>query len=190
MTTQSQTEGVFTAGSQPFTTQDAALAFSLYLAGVSFVDPARPCMNLYDGEILKKLGFRGMTLEEAVRSALAANKKGEVRYIFARTPELNDLLNAYTTEQKVIADGEGTAAEHLAKLIPDDPALRLRVAAVALKLRPQFMNLWKQVDPLIRVANQGQSKTVETANGKLVSSPGFRVVSLNASEATRKKLRL
>lgn len=190
MIPQSQTHGAFTAGSQPFTTQDVALAFSLYLAGVPFADPAQPCFNLYDAEILARLGFRGLTIEQAAQAAHDAGKKGEVRYIFARTPELNDLLNAYTAEQKAIADGEGTATEHLAKLIPDNPVTRLRAAAVILKLRPQFVNLWKAMDPLIRVPNHGPTKTEETARGKVTTSPGFRVVSLNASAETRKRLKL
>src|SRR6476620_5442948 len=133
----------FTAGSQPFTTQDAALAFSLYLAGVPFAYPARPCFNLYDEEILRKLGFRGLTLEVGAEQAHAAGKKGEVRYIFARTPELNDLLEAYKAEQETIKNGEGTAAERLAELIPGNAELRLRVAEVILKLRPLFVNMWK-----------------------------------------------
>lgn len=190
MTPKSQADGVFTAGSQPFTTQDVALAFSLYLAGVPFQDPTQPCLNLYDAEILSKIGYRNWKLEDAARDALAKNKKGEVRYIFARTPELNDLLEAYKTQQIVIQKGEGTAVEHFAELIPD-PELRLKVAEVVLKMRPEFVNLWKEQSPLIRVPNPGQSKTTDLGKDqKLVSSPGFRVISLNASPSTRKRLKL
>lgn len=189
---------VFTAGSQPFTTQDAALAFSLYLAGVPFADPSQPCFNLYDAEILKKLGFPGLTLEQAAQAAHNAGKKGEVRYIFARTPELNNLLESYKAQQAAINDGEGTAVEHLAGLIPDAD-LRLKVAELVLKLRPQFVNMWKDQSPLIRVPNPGESTTrpVTTFNrkgnpipGKEVSSPGVRIISLNATPATKKRLRL
>lgn len=181
----------FTAGGQPFATQDAALAFSLYLAGVPFADPSRPCFNLYDADILSKLGFRGHTLEQAAQAAHDAGKKGEVRYIFARTPELNDLLEAYKAEQETIKNGEGTAAERLAELIPDNADLRLRVSEVILKLRPLFVNMWKDQVPMVRIPNKGPTSKTPGPNGSVIeSSPGYRVVSLNASAATKKKLRL
>jgi hypothetical protein len=184
---------------RPFTTSNAILAFSLYLAGVPFIDDSKPLLNVYDNEILKNLGFAGLTLEEGTRAALQAGKKGHVTFSFRWTPELGNLLKAFGEMEKKITDSSETvakAAEELmleeAKIGHVDEAL-VKIACLILKSRGQFMNQWKGREDLamIRVPNPGKAEIRDGPHGsKIVSNPGYRLVSLNASEKTKRSLHL
>lgn len=185
---------------RPFTTSNVVLAFSLYLAGVPFIDENRPLFNTYDNDILKRLGYSGMTLEEGARAALSDGKKGHVEFAFRWTNELTRLLTAFNAEQKIIADGIGTV-DHEAKSIlgdflggaADEKETLMRLGCLILKSRGQFFNLWKDREDLalIRIPNAGQSTTRDGPKGaKIVSNPGYRVVSLNAGDKTKVELKV
>jgi hypothetical protein len=200
--------GVFGPGIQPFGTGDAILAFSLRLAGLPFVDERMPLQNLYDEDILKGIkgmDFRGLTLEAAVKKAFAAEKRGQIRYLFQRAEELGSLLKAYEDEQHIVATYTGDAAERLQEIMRAAAAgemsaheALLRIACVTMKMRVQFMNMWKELTPFIRVWSEGESSirdgTIETRDGprpcKVVSNPGFKIVPLNASPGLRKEMGL
>src|SRR5215472_16572726 len=142
----------------PFHTTDAILAFSLYLAGVPFYEDRKPCINIYDENILKRLGFTNMTIEEGVRKALTKKKKGHVEYGFKRTPELNFLLQAYKNQETQLLNDEGTAVDVVKRLIEQlaegvNQMTIVRLCCVVLKMRVKFVNLWQEIDPLIRVWN-------------------------------------
>lgn len=201
------------AGDMPFRTSDAILAFSLHAAGVPWFEEktatetfAVPCYCLYDEEILKRLGFTGMTMEEAASAAHSQGKKGHIEFLFKMVPTLMDLTAAYRDEVAQIEQGEGRFADRLltlAGLITDDsiprPEALLRIACITLKMRLPFMSMWKQVSPLIRIRNKGGSMARpamgrnsrgELVQGHAVKYPGYKVVSLNATEKTRKHLKL
>src|SRR5262252_8695144 len=145
----------------PFHTTDAILAFSLYLVGVPFYEERKPCINMYDEGILKRLGFTGGTIEEGVRKALARKKKGHVEYGFQRTAGADSMT-------------------------------LVRLCCVILKMRVKFVNLWQDLDPLIRVWNDGEVEDSRDEDGVLTRRrfPGFRIVSLNARQETKEKLKL
>lgn len=184
----------------PFHTTDAVLAFSLYLAGIPFYDDTRPCINIYDESILKRLGFVGLELEDAVRRAVAKKKKGHVEYAFQRTPALPMLLKAYQEQETMLKNDSGTAVEVVHRLLKSlttetevSPFTIIRLACIVLKMRIKFVSLWQDIVPLIRVHNEGESTTIEedAETGRVRRRfPGFRLVSLNASQATKDKLKL
>jgi hypothetical protein len=185
---------------RPFITQNALLAFALYLAGIPFVDDAKPVLNIYDQEILKKLGFSGMTIEEAADAALRAGKKGHVSYSFLFSEALPRLLKIFGEEEKSFNEETGTVTATVTDLIAsiengevDRQEAIVRLASLILKSRGQFMNLWKARPDLamIRIPNAGKAEIREGPKGsKIVSNPGYRMVSLNASDKTKGKLRL
>jgi hypothetical protein len=183
----------------PFYTTDAILAFSLYLVGVPFYESAKPCINVYDENILKKLGFTGGTIEEGVRKALARKKKGHVTYGFQRTAELSYLLKAYKDQEQKLQEEEGTASDVVQQLIEQirdgaspNPMTMVRLCCVVLKMRVKFVNLWQEMDPLIRISNEGEVEEHRDDDGVLTRRrfPGFKLVSLNASKETKEKLKL
>jgi hypothetical protein len=149
-------------------------------------------MNFYDKDILTKLGLtgQGLTLREAVERAVERKKKGHVLYAFKRTPKLRMLLKAYRTQAKIIDDDtvHGTAAQAVARVMGDNlPAdTIIKLGCLLLKMRVQFGNMWREMEPMIRVRNEGRA----VKRGDRTIYPGVRIMSLNASEETRKKLKL
>lgn len=194
----------------PFSTSEAILAYSLYIAGCKFLDENRPCFNLFDADILKNLGYQGTPVGEAAEQAWKAEKKGHVEYIFKLTPRTSDLIRAYRDQCKEIEGMvDGIASELVLRIVEsakkgailEDEAL-LRISCVILKTRVEFVNLWKKMVPLLRVPVVGKTRhfdttaTARTSTGnriveaKGVQKPGFKVISLNASEKTRKAMDL
>lgn len=190
-------------GDTPFITGNAILAFCLYLSGIPFVDENRPLINLYDNDILKRLGFAGMTLEEGARQALREGKKGDMQWAFVHTQELHDLLEYFKDEEANIKSGDGTVTEEARAIMAnctDNEAL-MRLGCLILKSRGEFFNLWKGREDLalIRVPNKGKPTirdgTARNSKGEIVpakieSRPGFRVVSLSAGNELKKEMKL
>lgn len=197
-------------GEQPFSTSEAILAYCLYLAGCEFCDDRQPCTNLFDAEILAKLGYRGEKLFEAANQAWHQKAKGHVQFHFKLTPRVADLIRAYREQEKEIRSSDGKASDMIATIqkhgtsgaiLPDE--ILLRIACVILKTRGEFMNLFKQMVPLLRVPVEGKAKHFdttatrlndkgrrETVEAKGVQKPGFKVISLNLSEQKRKDMKL
>jgi hypothetical protein len=94
----------------PFATDDAVLAASLYAAGVP---EHQPPTNTFTEDILKRLGYRGVSLIEAARAAWKRGDRGNVQYYFERTPELAPLLDAYKEQcDQINAEGESIDVGH------------------------------------------------------------------------------
>lgn len=190
---------------QHFKTSEAILAFCLDIAGCEFLDPRQPCVNIYDAEILGNLGYRGKPLWEGAQESWKDQKKGHVEYILKQTPRLLELIRAYRDQCAELEKPGGNATLIVISIIGalkagsilEDEAL-LRIACVNLKTRGDFMNIWKKMVPILRVPVEGKSKSFDTtviAKGKsiqanAVEKPGFKIVSLNASEETRGHLGL
>lgn len=180
---------------QHFKTQEAILAFCLDIAGCEFLDTNQPCVNLYDEEILSKLSYRGKKVWDAAQEAWRDVKKGHVEYVLKMTPRLLDLIKAYRDQCAELERAGGNATTIFLGLmgswkagaIMDDEAM-LRIACVNLKTRGDFMNIWKKMVPVLRVPVVGKTRTMPGAKTgeQIVSKPGYIIVSLNASEATRK----
>jgi hypothetical protein len=182
-------EKQLTAADVPFTTDNAMLAFCLRLAGVPTAHPH--CVNIYNAEILKRLGYSGRSLEDATREAVAAGKKGNVRFQFKRVKGLSKLTKAFAAREKEItAEGQNEDVSAFVARFVESAEDRVGLGCVILKLRGGYMNQWKNVEPLIQIMNVGDSTTRNTAHGKVTSHPGFRLVNLNASQETREHLKV
>jgi len=174
--------------SLPFSTRDAILAFSLYFSGESLLDVS----NQYNAEILRRFGYSGLTLEAAAKRAWAEKKKGDVVYYFARSDQLQLRLREYGEQKKEIVDLNIEAQECVAQLATKykGAELLLRLACVIRTVNADFLSLWQKVVPLLRIDNPGEVQWREGPNGKIGRHPGFKLISLNASEATKAHLKL
>ena len=176
---------------QPFGTQDALLAACLYFAGVPFWDARQPCIHRYNAEILNRLGFSGMPLEEAAHKAYAARKRGHIEYLFKWPKEMRGLLKAFHDEENQVLKGEGTAAERLAnimamrKIQPEERVIR--IACLLLKMRIQFMRLWESQIPRLRISNTGMPEEIRAG---VTSYPGWKEIPLDASDKLKRKMGL
>lgn len=181
---------------QPFETDDGMLAFALYLAGAPFANDNLWCKNVYTVETLKKLGFSGQGLNpsQAALAAVKANKRGDVRFLFA---SLNDrLVKIFKDQEQLIEKEHRQGRELFRELIDrlsqgkmDREEFAVRLACVLLKTRSEFMNGWKQQDPRIRVMLPGKAQKQDLgARGIVVTRPGFVEVGASASEETKRRL--
>lgn len=192
-------------GEQPYSTSDAILAITLLLSGCEPVDEQQPCTNLFDPEILANLGYKGDKLGEAAERAWNDGKKGHVQFHIKLTERCSFLIQAHRDQMQKIEAGKGAAYAMLSEIMGDRATMAMggdeaimRMACVILKTRGQFVNLWKEMVPLLRIPNTGKSKTFDTTatnQGKTVEAkgvqrPGFRVISLNISNEHKKEIGL
>jgi hypothetical protein len=184
----------FGPGDQPWETSDGILAFSLYLSGVQFLTTR----NLYTAETFRALGFTGeVDLLEAAKQCVAARKKGNLKYLFQRPPKR--LLEIFTDQERRLKEDNGDAMAALHALMESYAAKEIdlhealtRISCLILKLRGNFLNHWRDQPPLVQIDNPGKPRTVATAGGmgKTTQFPGFRIVSANASDETKKQMGL
>lgn len=193
----------------PFRTQEAILAFALYICGVP---EWMPPVNIYDeailftggggkkdarGNILKSSRYAGLTLEDAARQAFRENVKGHVEYWFERTRELDYFLKTYREQEAEIkAEGGNTDVGVRMRAImeraaaPDNPMdereALLRLATIALKTNVAFKNRWKASKPFLRISSPGQVKRT----GNTETHPGMKLIPLDASDTIKKDLKL
>jgi len=188
--------GTLGPAQMPFATSDAILAFSLCMAGVPFADADRPCVHIYDEDILRRMGFLGVELFQAAETAFRKKKKGHVEYAFKQTPELRSMLLVYADQVEELQSGEGTPADLMKRIMtyfvegrmPLGETL-MRLACINAKMKTQFMNLWQHDDPIIRIRRQGAAESLTYPDGRIrVRKPGFVLVNLHASQETRRKL--
>lgn len=205
-------------GTQPFSTNEKILAFCLYMAGCEFLQ-VEPCLNLYDTENLFTIGgglrdprtkailrpsrFAGMELWDAAQEAWKEKAEGHVEFQFLMTQECHDLVLAYRDQRNKMKASEAKGSEMAKEIIEAAMAgamlpaeAILRFTCLAVKLRPEFLNLWKEVVPMLHKPLNGKSKTFETtgiAKGRTVpatgvTTPGYNRISLNAGPELRKKM--
>lgn len=86
----------------PWQTGNAALAFTLYIAGIPFADKDCPLTNTYDAAILKARGYKG-EIEESAAAAFAYGIKGRVTYGFAQALQLTEAIAAFDAQQIAVA---------------------------------------------------------------------------------------
>lgn len=186
----------------PFETNEALLAFCLITAGCEPCDDRTPCSNLYDEEILFKIGggikdhrgnitkpsrFAGMGLLDAACKAWKEEAKGDVRFHIRQTPRCLELIKAYREQCKEIEESSLKASDLLLRvadefktgaIMPDE--FILRTACVNLKTRRDFMNHWKKMVPLLRVPRKGKSVMIETTATVPQKGGGTRTVPAKA----------
>ena len=198
-------------GESPFSTSNAILAYCLHLAGVPWENETHPVKVLYSEAIMDKFTngagqpfYKGWEFEKAVEHAHKTKKRGHIEYCFAHTPRLSKLLKAYKQQIADLENKDGYLHEivrdlagQLTEIEPDIATLRL--ACIFLQKRMDFMALWEHQIPLELIPNPGRVRhTRETfidkhgqpRDAKVITSPGMRIMSINASKETREHLGL
>lgn len=137
----------------PFQTSNAALAFALYLAGVPFADNKQPLVNIYNGDTLRAMGYKGISHEVAANLAISDGKKGHVEYGFQHVPELEECKNAFNRLRSVSAYPEPDIAGHIRILRENVSTGHLTlaeaiagVAGVIFDQWPEQLTQWKSTD--------------------------------------------
>jgi len=195
-------------GETPFNTSNAILAYCLHLAGVPWDNDKHPCKVLYPESVLNKFVngsgqpfYKGWVYEEAVKHAHKTKKRGHIEYCFAFTPRLGKLLKAYRKQVAELETRDGFLHEVIAEVANDksiEPDIStLRQACILLHGRLDFMELWEHQVPCMVIPNPGRvtrsqgtfvDKGGRTRECLTVTTPGMRIVSVNASPETRKAL--
>lgn len=167
----------------PFRTKNTLLAFALLECGCEWLDPLKPCSNLYFADDLKKRGI------DTCDQAIAKGIPGEVEYSFKRTETLNACLIAFDKEQDFLKTIEnGQQVPNTYDIEPEEMA---RIVCRCLKTYGGFKTLWQKVPYSLYVRNEGPVRVKEKPNGgKTITGPGFRIVGQHATDATLKRLRL
>ena len=180
------------------------------MAGSPWADNFQPARVYYSPDILNKFVnaagepiYKGWELEDAVKDAYKKGRRGHVEYMFQRHPRLPILLKAFVDQSDYLKNAEGTADSVITALVQqaatiEPDVLAVRMACVFLKMRAEFMEIWKVQIPIILIPNVGHirrsKQTFPTKDGiregLVVETPGFKVVSMNASKETRKHLGL
>lgn len=209
-------------GAQPFNTSEKILAFCLNMAGCQFLNNQRPCVNVFDKDILFRIGggqrdpktkevvkpsrFAGMSDWDAAQAAWKEQAEGHVEFEFLLTQECHDLIRAYRDQRAKMDASDGSAQEMAAGIMSlvkaegmSEAEGILRLVCLAVKIRPEFLALWKTVVPDLHRDNKGKPQTTEgtATNGRgqsvpstRVKSPGYKRISLNASENLRKQMEI
>lgn len=185
--------------SVPWSTSNAMLAFCLRIAGIPLHNNLRPCVNIYDAEMLfimgggekdgkgavvRKSRYSGMSLEDAANRAFVEGKKGHVTFQFKPVKGIGRLSKVFAAQEAEInaTDKNIDVAEFMLGIMqkiaggemPQDEGL-VRIACVNLKLRGAFMNAWKQMVPRIRIPNEGQERHFKTSvnrRGRTIPADG------------------
>lgn len=192
---------------QKFSTSEGLLAFCLYLAGCELSDPNAICFHIYTPEILSTLGLKGEKLWDGAQRAWLNKARGHVEYSFILSQRCNELIQAYREQREELKESDDKASDLVLKImqsasagamLPDEAILR--IACVNLKIRSEFMNAWKTVVPLLKVPAAGKTRRFDstvtirgkdgakTLPAKAVEKPGYKLISLNASEETKRKM--
>jgi hypothetical protein len=180
------------------------------MAGVPWSNKDKPIKVLYSADILNKFTngsgdpiYKGWELEKAVEDAHRNGLRGHVEYVFQRTPRLELLLSAFKRQSDELEKAEGYAhdlvlrvSQHLGTAGWDVTMVKL--ACIFLKMRVPFMEKWQDMIPDVIIRNEGRitrgKTTIETKDGAReatsVSTPGFKIIPLNASEELREKMGL
>lgn len=192
-------------GEMPFHTDEALLALCLITAGCEPFDPAAPCVNVLDAEIIFKLGggqrdpqtkevtrpsrFAGMTPWDAAQQVWKEGGKGDVRYSIKLTSRCSELIKAYRNQEQELKTSDKSSGEVILEIMEYakagammlDEAI-LRITCVNLKTRIDFVNHWKKMVPLLRVQRKGKSRTMQTTamgkdgKGRPCQVPATRII--------------
>lgn len=106
----------YTAAELPLTTSNAALAFSLYIAGTPFIDPESPLVNIYDAEILRNMGYHG-DIEKAATKAFHQRQKGHVEYALQKTHGMGRAMDGFEAAEKSVESSAKSGAVLIAEII-------------------------------------------------------------------------
>lgn len=168
-----------------FTTQNAPLAEALTVVGFKLLD----IWNVYTDARLDSIGM------PTVATAKENGKPGILTYVFERTTQLQDALAAWdaTGEHLKKNDPKLITALQIPEDRIEDAIALVRFTMFAHK---PFHALWRGVPALYKEEKGGEpTETVEPRpdlgegwSQRVVTLPGFKVVSDNVSEEDRNKI--
>lgn len=142
---------IYGSGELPITTSNAALAFCLYIAGIPFQDDQQPLSNVYDAEMLRKLGYERTPIEEAVGLAFAAGHKGHVEYGFKRALRIGEALEGFKNAQKEVEISSASGGAIVSQIIKGHaggllslPEAMAGASCITLKRWREELKHWEQ----------------------------------------------
>lgn len=209
---QNSSSDFVTGSALPFKTQDAILANCLRAAG--FQETMLSPLNLYDADILFKAGggikdkdgrviraskFAGLNIVEAARRAHKEGQRGHVEYHFEHHADIARFCKIYGEQCQEIEEGDAKidASQRLLDLSDsrstnyDSRERIFRIICIALKLRIEFVNRWKKQTPYLLVKDQSAPSTQKLPDGgKLVTTPGGKMIPISAPDQTFKNMGL
>jgi hypothetical protein len=120
------------------------------------------------------------------------NIKGDLKYLFGKSPELRGLLKIFSEQQETIKQAKGKSAsrtdssggeleakdvirELMERFSREEISLEetlMRIACIILKLRGPFLNRWKDQTPWVVIPEPGKERkfqsqvTVQTPRGR------------------------
>lgn len=177
-----------------FQTQNTALAVTLATCGIPIpkLESGKYCpfLNVYNAEILAKLGYRGLDIETAVRTAHKEGKPGDIFYNFVRCPDQSRVCKAFGKQESLMREaerhGDGPTSTGTCTLNIDEAA---RFAAQLLTNRKKLASQWLLATPFILL--EGEVTFEPSDDGETATVVGsFTGYFLNASPAIRDHLRL
>jgi hypothetical protein len=193
--TQLQQTGRFGVASEPLVTGDGIAAFSLRMAGTPFADDGFWCVNYYTPEILRKLGYGGVSMREGAKRALRDGKPGVIRFMLCQPS--SEIAAAYGQQIRELDERDDPAMDALRNLLDDYKSgvrsyaeTAVRVCCLILKMRIQWMNAWKNVVPLLRIDDNKLPMTSGANGNTVVEYGGVKFVSVDASEETLRHMGL
>jgi hypothetical protein len=162
-----------------FQTQNTMLATALASAGVPYAEENGkriPSLCLYHVENLARLGYKGKPLWDSAHDAWKRKRPGTIVYQFAACELLERVKSAFDGAKKTLpANPHGTTWSNIE---PEDFG---RIAAYLAANRTWLMDAWTLTPPLLAIYGDA----VTDGN---VQENSAKIISLNASEATRAKL--
>ena len=128
--------------------------------------------------------------------AVKDKHRGKLSYMF-RMPE-GGLLEAFEDQKQVLLNADGTATDTVKNLMTDFSAgvrsygeTMMRLVCTIVYMRLEFLKMWQQYDPLIRIEETDQHSSEDMADGsKLITTNGFKFIGARANEKTKKRLGL
>lgn len=167
-----------------FTTNNAALAWALFIGGIQPVK----IHNEYDDAMLDRLKCPG------VETARKLKRMGDLKYYYQDSEDLKRLCVAFDEQASAI---DADTPLEMPNLSPDDA---VKVACYAIKNRSKFMDLAFLPSVMMYRRSNGELKgvvdqEVEQDGVKIpvkahAEHPGFSLVSLNLSAEKRQTLNL
>ena len=184
----------------PFETENLSLSVTLFTCGVPFPKNEEgkviPLQNIYDGDTLRKMGYKGMEIEDAARHAHKSGRPGHLIYNFEPGERLTEVVKAWDDQCKLLANLDKIAEtdEEFSKDSTDmpgiSPSLVASICCQYAKNRKMFREvLWRQVRPQFVIYGKFQRQDSKDHPG-FVTTGSCKLMTVDASPETRKRIGL
>lgn len=170
-----------------YQTQNTMLATVLASAGVQFAEENGhriPALCQYHAQNLARLGYKGHLLWDAAQDAWKRKKAGTIVYQFERCELLDTIITAFDKMKLTMAkqaaqeNGPNTPGETFEKLTPVDIG---KIGGMLAANRDWMMNSWTLTPPILCIYGEAMTEGNTQTNS-------CKIISLNASEETRRKV--